>query len=367
MATRLLPRLLLAGGGLILALGMIALLLTIFPELRPGGQRFVFTDLDGDTFRHQPGFVRPPAENRVLEDFILHHDDDGLRQPRMQADFYPIIALGDSYTEGGEVNWVDVLAETLDTPVRNLGWRGFGPLEEAEIMRQFGGEDHRWVLVGYFEGNDLSNIQTAYAGELNIAREAEFAQTTPEIVENDNYLYPLRHHTNGRDYDLAYISDYLWWLNGSPDVYRDSRNMALLRDALAAIKSLAGDACVGLVYMPTKSHIYFQYTDPDGNRRFVLENGLALQLDSEGWLSFGELSAQDEAQVFANLDHQRDAVRDVADQLGIFFIDLTTAFLTAAENEVTYYPYDSHWNARGHELAGETVAQFLRDQEGCTP
>jgi len=40
--------------------------------------------------------------------------------------------------------------------------------------------------------------------------------------------------------------------------------------------------------------------------------------------------------------------------------------MTAAQQEVTYYPYDSHWDARGHEIAGETVAGFLRDQEECS-
>jgi hypothetical protein len=362
-------RVVLAFGGLLLALAIMALALTLYPDLRPGGQRFVFTDLDGDTFRHQPGFVRPPEENRVLEDFIRRSDSDGFRQPRMTADHYPIIALGDSYTEGGETNWVDVLAAELDTPVRNLAWRGFGPLEEAEVMRQFGGTDHRWVLIGYFEGNDLSNVQTAHqTGELNIARGAEVNQHAAEVVtsEDGSYLYPLRHQINRQTVELAYISDYLWWLNGPESVYRDSQNMALLRDALADIQSLAGAACVGLVYMPSKAHIYFQMADPNGNRRFVLENGLALRLDSEGWLSFGALSPQDEAALFGNLNHQRDSVREVADALELYFIDLTPVLMAAAQHEVTYYPYDSHWNARGHELAGQTVAEFLRGQEECT-
>ncbi|NOG51107.1 MAG: hypothetical protein HND48_17980 [Chloroflexi bacterium] len=57
--------LVLIAAGTLAGLLLIVLLIRAFPSLEPGGQRFLFTDLDGDTFRHQPGQVRPPAENRV--------------------------------------------------------------------------------------------------------------------------------------------------------------------------------------------------------------------------------------------------------------------------------------------------------------
>jgi hypothetical protein len=370
----LLPRLALMLGGLGCAACAIFTIFQLFPDLRPGGQRFIFTDLDGDTFRHQPGFVRPPEENRELENFIRRTDDDGFRLPRKTADFYPIIALGDSFTEGGEVPWVDVLAEELDTPVRNLGWRGWGPLQEAEVMRQYGGSDHDWVLIAYFEGNDLSNIQTAFqqldtTGELDIERRAEVGTTspTPVAVEDDNYLYPLTHTAGERTFELAYISDYLWWLNGPIELYQESRNIDLLSEALGDIKALAQDACVGLVYIPTKEHIYFPYADPEGNRRYVLENGLALRLDPFDWLSFGSLAPQEYDEVRANFDNQRMVVQHVTEEAGLHFIDLTPAFEGAVlTGDPTYYPYDSHWSQRGHDLAGKTVAEALRNIRGCS-
>lgn len=359
--------------GLACAGGMVLLVFQVRPELRPGGQRFVFTDLDGDTFRHQPGFVRPPAQNRTLEDFILRYDSDGFRLPKKTADHYPILVLGDSFTEGGQTNWVDVLAATLDTPVRNLGWRGFGPLEEVEIMRQYGGDDSEWVLMAYFEGNDLSNIQTADEyrernGHLNISREAVRGSTVPAPVlsADGNYLYPLTHIVGEQTSELAYISDYLWWLNGPIEVYQESHNIELLAQALRDLKILAGSACVGLVYIPSKEHLYFEYSDPVGNRRYVLENGLSLSLDADGWLSFGPLTPQDEGQLMANLDNQRDAVQAVAEEAGLIFIDLLPAFQIASVKDApTYYLYDSHWNADGHELAGKTVAAALQNIGTC--
>jgi hypothetical protein len=373
--------------GFLAPVACIALVLQLFPGLIPDNSdplnqrrandeyQFIFTDYMGDAFSHQPGMVRPPEENRVLEDFQLRYGEDGFRVPRMVADEYPIIALGDSYTEGGPVPWVDVLASELDTPVRNLGWRGLGTLDQARIMEEYGkSEVTEWVLIGYFEGNDLSNIQSAYDREQNV-QIINFAENllderrdpNPELVldPNNNYLYPLRHTINEQEFELAYVSDYIWWLNGNADTYRNSRNVEELRRSLRSIQDDARDACVALVYMPNKGHIYFPYTDPEGNRRYVMENGRSLYLNDNGWLALTDLTPLDETAVFANFDNQRDVVQEVADELGLHFIDLVPAFeQAAADGEMLYYPYDSHWNPDGHALAGRTVADYIR-QNGC--
>jgi hypothetical protein len=367
-----------AGFGIVLAFLLRPLLPTIVSN------HHVFTEYDGDTFRHQPGQVRPPAENRVLEDLYRQNDANGFRAPALTADFYPIIAIGDSFTDGGQVPWVDVLASTLNMPVQNLGWSGFGPLEYAEVMRQFGiapaGQARQWVLIAFFEGNDLSNTQTAYQRmqesngilTLNLQHgtvaSADPAQRDYGIVrrEDDNYLYPLDHFINGVHYPLAYISDYIWWLNGSAETYRQSRNVELLRSALQDIREAAGAACVGLVYVPDKSHIYFSYADPQGNRRWVLENALTLQLDPDGWLSFGDLHPVAYDALMENIDHQRNVIQEVADELGIHFIDLVPPLQTAVTNgDPTYYAYDSHWSVRGHQVAGEAVAEYLQTVPTC--
>ncbi|NWF67926.1 MAG: hypothetical protein HXY40_02455 [Chloroflexi bacterium] len=346
----------------------------------------VFTDYDGDTFRHQPGQVRPPAENRVLEDLYRQSDANGFRLPALTASFYPIVALGDSFTDGGQVPWVDVLARHLNIPVQNLGWSGFGPLEYVQVLRQFGavpsGERRQWVLIGFFEGNDLGNIQTTYremqenGGRIRLnLQHGTIAAVDPSERDygittraDDNYLYPLDHVINAVNYPLAYISDYIWWLNGTEDTYRQSQNFALLRQSLQDIQTLAGGACVGLVYIPDKSHIYFQYADPQGNRRWVLENALTLQRDAEGWLSFGALQPTAYEALMANIDNQRYAVQALAQELGIYFIDLVPALQAAAlSGEPTYYAYDSHWSMRGHEVAGQAVAQFIAQAPDCQP
>ncbi len=366
--------------GVVLAGGMIFAILRLFPNLTPGGIRFVFTELDGDTFRFQPGQVRPPDVNHVLEDVLRFDDPDGFRMPARPSAQYRIAALGDSFTDGGPMPWPDVLAEQLDSSVRNLGYSGFGPLEYAEVAKQYLAPDHDWVIVAYFEGNDLSNIEASRrkadaaggAVELTIQHTMRAPVTDIKTLEeygditlapDGNYLYPLTHILpDGRTRPLAYISDYLWWLNGNAETFAESRNIRELADALATIRDSAGSACVALVYVPVKGHIYFPFADPAGNRQYVMQNARSLSIDpATGWLTLGELAPQDYNVWEGNIDNQRDAVRLAAENAGFAFIDLLPPLRAAAENgQITYYTYDSHWNEGGHALAGAAVADYFR-------
>ena len=93
-------------------------------------------------------------------------------------------------------------------------------------------------MIQNIEGNDLSNLQTAYQqlqteGSINIARNTDQAvaqNASFQIVTSadGNYLYPLIHFLEDRQLELAYISDYLWWLNGDPETFAQSRNAQLL-------------------------------------------------------------------------------------------------------------------------------------------
>src|SRR5690606_14231392 len=141
-------------------------------------------------------------------------------------------------------------------------------------MQNFATDDYEWVLVAYYEGNDLSNVQFAYNQLINEGgvhihriRTAPEGYTPPHLTADADatYLYPLNHTVNSKSFELAYISDYLWWLNASEETYRNSRNVALAGEAFQSITAQAKDACVALIYIPSKEHLYFPYSDPAGN------------------------------------------------------------------------------------------------------
>jgi len=366
--------------GVALAFGLILLFFHFFPQYRPGATHFIFTAMDGDSYRHQPGLVEPLAENIIVEDVVRFDDPDGFRQPAWVAAQYPIAALGDSFTDGGEIPWVDVVARELNTPVRNMGVSGFGPLEYAELARLYLRPETEWVLVMFFEGNDLSNVATSVQKKqqnggvlpINLQRvsappviDIKDAEEYGYVNESGWYLYPLTHPALN-NHKIAYISDYLWWIAAEADTYRQSRNVKRFRTELNSIVETAGDACVAVIYAPTKEHIYFPYADPMGNRIYVLENGRVPILEESGWIGFTPVQEIAWDTLSARLDNMRTVIGETVDELGLPFIDLTPAFQeAAARGEITYFDYDSHWNVSGHALAGQTIAESLRALGEC--
>ncbi len=364
--------------GLGLAAGLAALLLTLFPSLVPdpttrqeAGQtmQVVYTEDMGDIFYHSPGLVAPPENPATLSEYTLRWNADGFRVPAQPADEYPMAVLGDSFTEGWQypMPWPDVLAETSGNPVENLGYRGYGPLEYRAIMQDFGGDGRDWVLIGFFAGNDLQNIRTSTerdGGGLfnNLLREAIDPTTERgRVVENPDgsYKYPLALYIGAGYYEQAFFEPYIWFLNAGPAIYSESRNMALWRETLAAIIAQAGEACVGVVYLPTKAQIYLPYAEPFG-LRWVLETGSRQHIDADGWISPIDEGQILREELMSNLGHLRDALRQSVTDSGAHFIDLTPAFeAAAAEGTILYPVYDTHFSAAGHRVAGETVADYL--------
>ena len=136
-------------GGVGVAYLLATLVLALFPGLISGDEPYereqqgVTVDMivkvtDGDMFAWFPGRIRPPDEDAILEHFTLAWDNDGFRVPAQAAEHYPIAAFGDSFTEAPNVPfpWPDKLAEALDVPVYNYGYRDYGPLEVARAVEE---------------------------------------------------------------------------------------------------------------------------------------------------------------------------------------------------------------------------------------
>lgn len=387
-------------GGVGLAVLLMTGLVAAFPGLMPtqtgkdvarsqsAGQatRVVFRYLDGDLFAWMPGRIRPPDEDRALVTYTINWDEDGFRVPAQTAERYPIVALGDSFTEGPNVPlpWPDQLAENLGRPVRNLGYRGYGPQENADVAATYMGEDGReWVLYGHFSGNDVLTAQ--YDDEDLIQERSPFflipflAESAQEILNptpaptpdpDQQYDFPMPVIVADQFYEMALLDDYLWWQLAPEAGFEGTLAWQRLRAALTTIEdAITPTTCRAVIFIPTKPQLYYPYIHA-GPRQFIRQQAQRPVVNDEtGWMTLEPypVTAEEEAdQLIADFGQQRDALARLAAEEGWRFIDLLPAFQqAAAEGDLLYYRYDTHWNQAGHALAAEVIAEAMRTAEGC--
>ncbi len=362
------------------------LLLTFFPHLRPHTDyyRREFANVtlpveyhvsDGNLFVAMPGRIRPPApeDDIVLETFTLKWDKHSFRIPAQTADAYPIAVFGDSFTEGFNVPlpWPDRLAELAGVPVRNYGYRGYGPREVARAAREFAAAEPRtWVLYAYFSGNDLGDAARPTIEYKPISEIVAPLLPPPDPAAAPHYDYPMPLIIGGYYYEMAFLTYYLWNHIAPPEGFAASSNFHTIGSALDTIAEAAPeDACLGLVFIPTKEQLYYPYIY-ETERRWVREASFASTIDETGSLALEPappLSASEEANFIEHLHDQRDAIAELADSKPRWhFIDLLPAFEEAVgQGALLYYPFDTHWNQEGNDLAAEVIADALRDVPGC--
>lgn len=389
MPKSLLTKLSLVIVGCGVAFGITTLILMLFPRpflgpssyyerLSPGQtMRYVFHETDGDLFVALPGRVRPPQADLTLADFMLSWDNDGFRNPAYPADAYPIAVFGDSFTEGFNVQtpYADGLAVRLNMPVRNYGYRAFGPVEVSQAIREFAVRERRqWVIYGYFSGNDLGdgvrgpkvNTRSPLAvWEALFQRFQWNARPQPRYNPDVHYDNPMPVIIGDKYYEQVFLPYYLYWHLAPQEGFAASRNfqmlMAMLRDIDA---TLPAETCRALVFIPTKEQLYYPYIYPT-ERQWLRGVMNRLVIDSGGIIQFANapISEADEAEFQMRLYGQHDAVAGLVNSLpGWLFIDLLPPFEAAVQRgEMLYYSYDSHWNQAGHDLAADVIAAALRD------
>jgi hypothetical protein len=354
-------------GGMIFAGVMVVIFLTLFPQFipRPGMGKVVYQVKHGDIFFNHPQWMAIPENyEEILSEHYIGYDADGFRRAERQADTYQILAVGDSFTEAANVPrpWTDVLAEKSGMTVRNLGYRGFGPVEEAEVVRQFGSESGAaYIVVGFFEGNDLANAVSSQGEVINMPRDITAEEREMIAVDFEEYperdeRYPMRINLGGVEQDIAFFEWYVWGLNGTPGAYRRSSNLALTAQSWDTMRESAGEKCLIFVYFPSKPHIYVPYLTHDSQTRLL--NNAHLQQAADGQPLNGIQQETTFDELVGRLGNLRDEVRRRVERQGILFFDVTPVLqAAAARGEMVYYAYDTHWNQRGHDLVGEAIAE----------
>lgn len=386
-------KMLLIVGGVAFALVMVTIVLRAFPNLIKGSgpvQRseantviqVEFHHSQGDLFVTLPGRIRPPADDPILAAFTLTYDADSFRMPAQQAEHYPIAAFGDSFTEGYNVAapWPDKLAELLNIPIRNYGYRSYGPREVADTIKQFAGREPRqWVLYAFFSGNDLGDTNRAAALSerspfylLPQLAEQAAEEMSTQVAQNqqEHYDFPMPVIIGGNYYEMAFLTYYLFRQLAPPEGFEASRTFQLFEEALDEMTTSTPDTCRALIFIPTKEQLYYPYIYPT-ERHYIRQNAYRAFLDSSQILQLEPepLDEADEPNMIAHLNDQRDAVQKLIERKeGWYFIDLLPTFQAHVDaGELLYYPYDSHWNQDGHNLAAQVIAEELGNIADCPP
>ena len=337
----------------------------------------------GDLFIAQPNTIAPPDDpNAVLDEYVLTWDDDGFRLPENPADDYKILALGDSFTEAPNVGtpWTDILANKSGLPVRNMGFRGYGPVEQAIVMKEYESNTTAdYVIIAFFEGNDISNAQSytwQYTEENpyqlpHIARQAmredprQVLLWTFEQPQGDSFKYPVTMNLNNSIQPMAFLEGYIWNNIVSEDDLHASRPLEMTIQSWRDIKAVSGDACVIVAYLPSKETVYLPYVDEAGQAK-IFEKPMHLILSDVGFLQVVDDPDGSYEKWYEGRYVIRDTIQASAQAANIAFIDLTPHFEARAQaGDVLFYVYDTHPNQDGHDLIGTVLADVLRESNPC--
>jgi hypothetical protein len=337
---------------------------------------------DGDLFTWMRRDIAPlsPEEDKVIAHIHMTTDAHGFRNPPPEKATYEIVALGDSFARASGVAtpWPQKLAEDIGSDVLNLGEIGFGPQDELDVLREYGLEKRpHWVIMAYFEGNDLYDaaayeqanpfILTRFARYmltqgLDAWHDSRRVGTDPAIAPS--YRYPIMVTINNTDLELTFFSPYISWLSISGKAIELSQNYRVLRETILKARDMseAADSRFLLVFVPSKEHVYLPFLNDPKTLANVFIDVATLELNGAGYIQFTDQKATPES-VRQYMDDQAHLLADFAAEQNINYLDLTSHFQEeAAAGVELYYPFDTHWNQGGHDLAARTIGMYIEDK-----
>jgi lysophospholipase L1-like esterase len=322
-------------------------------------------------------------------------NSEGLRDPERGPDTEPgtfrVLALGDSFVEGYTVEVGQTVTQRLESRIRELGCApkaevinggtsAYSTDQEYLFYRTEGVRYRPSLVLLFFFWNDV----------IYTDRQDYFGTPKPAFEIGEGRLrvhrYPVRKKpeappsppaTESKDEPrgsalLEMLRERLWY--GAPAAHDalarlglwspipdsnprlemlvyDHRDLAQVEDAwekvgrvLEALRKDVEDhgSRLAIAYIPGKMEI--QESSWDTTRTLY-------RLKDGAW----------------DLHKVRDKVRHFGAQLGIPVIDLSPA-LEAAELPFrsTYFTFDGHWNARGHDVASSAVFDWMK-KSGSLP
>jgi len=322
------------------------------------------TPLSGDLYHLtclKPADAQPFAPYEVS--FL--RDGHGFRNVEPWPEDVDLVIIGDSFTAAELIQrpfWQDLSQSTLVLAVP-----GTGTLEQQRLFEAFAlPRQPKTVVLAFFAGNDLNNTlfyadmlrqgmtrrEIAHLGKNPldysvIFRMLQFLFNSAADAAVDCH-YPVFAQTDPVT-PVAFFGQTLPLLRTDKASLLQSDELRLARESIAEMAS-ALEANAGrliLMYIPQKAELYWRYLD-------AATKEMIIDVESRNRNLTG-LEAIDD-----NLSAQRDAMREVADEIGIAFLDLTPPLAAAvADGEIPYFFADTHWNQLGHDIARNALLDYL--------
>ncbi|MCY3797319.1 MAG: hypothetical protein OXG84_05900 [Chloroflexi bacterium] len=293
-------------------------------------------------------------------------DEHGFRNDEPWPDDVDLVVIGDSFTAAELIQrpfW-----QGLSESMLTLGLPGSGTLEQQRLFDAFAlPRQPELVILAFFAGNDLNDSarfaemlragmnrhDLAHSGKSPldysvVFRLFQFVSETATSNPDADCHYPMMARADPPA-PVAFYKKFLPVLGADKQSLRSSEAFQLTKTSIsemaAALQAVGAELL--LMYIPQKAELYWNYLDEKSKQTIIDVESRDSQL----------AGLQD---IDMNLSSQRDAMRELAEEIGIAILDLTPPLAQAIRaGQSPYFFADTHWNQLGHDIARNALLDFL--------
>lgn len=349
----------------------MALLAPIDPPLT--SQHFEVHYSDADLFYWIPQLIRPipPEANNVEAEVNFVTDELGFPNAGPLPQTVDVVVLGRSYSLGAQATdpWPQALAEQTGWRILNLSQTGSNIDTKIAYLKQYGLQRHpRWVvlevlpsmdIIGYGEPDASLLVQRLPVPIVQFYwRQIQPATSQVPVTP----IYPLMVDIPDHQVQLSFFDYYLSALSVDGPTIAASRQWAAYSQQMLALVDAAHTqgACVALLFAPTKSNIYLPLATQPQQLAPAVSQVKTWRLTDSGDLLQDNRASATVGQLVANAFAARDLVEAFAHDHKLVFIDPVPRMTQAAlAGQSPFMFYDTHWNAAGHQIVSQVVAEQL--------
>lgn len=303
-------------------------------------------------------------------------------------DQYDIVIAGDSFTiRTAPETWIEALGRQTGQSILTLGAPSWSTLNEAEAIKLYGLDKRpKWVLLMYFEGNDIINVaqylerrdsglswkefdmqHVSFQRKLLTPHLLNFlvdkARPPSPTVESPRYRYPVTASTEAGLIQSVFKDVHLLPLSADYNTLARSDEFAAIQESLLTLNRLVRDngGRFLVVYIPSKEHVLWSRIWDPVDVNHILERTVTVTL-SQG--DHGSLQWQPTYLSFDQFNETQLAQERLLDDFtrknDIEFLNLTPIFWqeSIARGELYHYA-DAHWNQAGNWLAAEAIQAYM--------